>query len=199
MNSDNNMKIDILATEKNAIFDASLKLLKAGKFQGTPLAEIAFLSRMSSRLIENVFETRERLLGELSATLTSRIIRIIEDAAARSKSFRESFFHVWTALYKYYTRNPDVIAFMEQFETIKVLQKDPRVIHPGNSTPLIQLFEHPDCPFENKETLAAIFHSNVLSAAKMTSASDFNDLKLQPEFLSQLLFKGLFCCEIKSR
>lgn len=192
------MKIDILAMEKNAIFDASLKLLRAGKFQGTPLAEIAFLSRMSSRLIENVFETRERLLGELSVSLTSKIIEIIEDAGARSRSFRESFFHVWTALYKYYTRNPDVIAFMEQFESIKV-SKDPRVIHPANSAALIELFTHPDCPFENTETLAAIFHSNVLSAAKMSSASDFNDLNLQPDFFSQLLWNGLFCSETKSR
>ena len=193
------MKTDILAMEKNAIFDASLKLLKAGKFQGTPLVEIAFLSRMSSRLIENVFATREELLGELSSTLTSRIIGIIEDAGARSTSFRESFFYIWNALYKYYTRNPDVIAFMDQFETIKVSQKAPRMVHPANSTPLIQLFTRPECPFENKETLAAIFHSNVLSAAKMSCAPDFNDLILQPEFFSQLLWNGLSCSETKSR
>ncbi|MEX2234786.1 MAG: hypothetical protein WD824_21670 [Cyclobacteriaceae bacterium] len=193
------MKTDILAMEKNAIFEASLKLLKAGKFQGTPLAEIAFLSKMSSRLIENIFNTRENLLCEMSAMLTSRIIRVIADAGEKSRSFKESFFQVWTALYKYYTRNPDVIAFMEQFETIKVSQKEPRVIHPGNSTPLIQLFTHPDCPLENRETLAAIFHSNVLSAAKMSSASDFNDLKLQPEFFSQLLWNGLCCSETKSQ
>jgi hypothetical protein len=85
---------------------------------------------------------------------------------------------------------------MEQFESIRV-SVDPRVIHPAHSKALIQLFKHPDCPLGNMETLAAIFHSNVLSAAKISSGSDFIDLNLQPDFFSQLLWNGLFCSETK--
>jgi TetR/AcrR family transcriptional repressor of multidrug resistance operon len=187
------MKTDILMMEKRAIFEASLNLLRAGKFQGTPLTEIAFLAKMSGRMIEEVFESREKLLEELSETLTTQITKLIEEAAGTSNTFKQRFFHVWVALYKHYTKNPNVIAFLEQFENIKVLQHPRSLIYPGNSAPLIELFSGSDCTVGSAETLAAIFHSNVLSAAKMSCMSDSQELDFKPELFSQLLWTGMYC------
>ena len=134
------MKTDIFKIEKIAIFDASLKLLRAGKFQGTPLTEIAFRANMSGRMIDHIFSSREKLLSELSETLTGQIVKLIDEAARKGENFKDRFFDVWTALYKYYRKNPDVIAFLEQFENMSFSQDHAKVIHPANSKPLIQLF-----------------------------------------------------------
>jgi TetR/AcrR family transcriptional regulator, multidrug resistance operon repressor len=192
------MKTDILMMEKKAIFQASLKLIRAGKFQATPLTEIAFIANMSGRMIHCVFDSREKLLAELSQMLTKEIINLIEEASATTDNFERRFFQVWMALYKYYSKNPNVIAFIEQFENINVSHHQ-QVVHPGNCGALVDLFADAQCEMGSAETVAAIFHSNVLSASKMRTMPDFNDVKFKPELLSQLLWNGMFCPEKRIR
>ena len=68
-----NITIDQTRHEKLAIFAVALKLLREGKFHATPMDEIAYLSRISNVLMEHVFDTRERLLEELSDAMLRQI------------------------------------------------------------------------------------------------------------------------------
>jgi hypothetical protein len=103
----------------------------------------------------------------------------------------------WLALYKYYTKNPDVIAFIEQFENLRPLPNFARLSHPGNSKPLVDLFTNTQVE-ENgtllkPETLASLFHANVLMVAKMSASGTINPLQNKPEHFAKIFWKGLYC------
>lgn len=181
--------------EKRAIFQASLKLLREGKFFATPLSEIAFQANLSGTLIRDVYESREKLLEELSESLTEQIVITIEDALKNSVGRKERFFQSWMALYKYYTLYPDAIAFIEQFDNLKALQNADKIVHPAKSKPLTELFHREELTAGEStgstETLAYFFHANVLTAAKIKTSERFVSVS-SPEVLSEILWNGMY-------
>ena len=176
MNAIINQKIkhDNLRMEKKAIYEASLKLLSEGKFHASSLAEIAFEAKLSWTSIIFVFETRDKLLQEMSEHVTQEIHHTIDEAVRPHPEHKERFFALWKALNRYYSQHPNAIAFVEQFENLKSLPHAGKIVHPAMSTPLIDLFTpqeiNDDDRRETAIMFAAIFHANVLSAAKIAAA-----------------------------
>src|SRR3954469_7307806 len=112
MNTANtNIHIDPLRLEKKEIFNASLKLLNEGKFHATSMNEIAFYAKLTESTIHYIFESREKLLEELSQNLTSEIIKTVKEADKNSILFKDKFLSIWNALYQYYLQAPAVISF----------------------------------------------------------------------------------------
>jgi len=181
-----------LIPERNAFFDASLRLVKQGRFQGASMSEIAFVARISARTVPYVFESRDELVSELGAMIISQITKKMNDVFSSPGSFKQRFFNGWTALYEYYSEHPNVIAFMEQFGSLS----QTHVVYPGNARILIDFFRMA-ADFElstalNAETLAYVFHDNILSAARMRAVVGLNGVSLSPEQSSWLLWNSLF-------
>jgi AcrR family transcriptional regulator len=179
--------------ERNAFYDASLRLVKDGKFQAMSVTEIAFMARISEGAIPFIFESRERLVTDLIEHVTSQITKTIEDAAKKSTSYKRRFFDVWYALYEHYTKNPNVIAFIEQFDNIN--KNKTGSIHPASTEALIELFRKAQIgevikPV-NAETLAYIFHENVVTAAKMYTSKLFVDVNFAPQHLPEMLWASI--------
>ena len=177
--------------ERNAFYDASLRLVKDGKFQAMSVTEIAFMARISERAIPFIFESRERLVSDLIEHVTSQIANTIEGAAKKSTSYKQRFFDVWHALYEHYTKNPNVIAFIEQFDNIN----KKGFLHPASTAALIDLFKKAQIgevikPV-NAETLAYIFHENVVTAAKMHASKLFADINFAPQQFPEMLWTSV--------
>ena len=177
--------------ERNAFYDASLRLVKDGKFQAMSVTEIAFMARISERAIPFIFESRERLVSDLIEHVTSQIANTIEGAAKKSTSYKQRFFDVWHALYEHYTKNPNVIAFMEQFDNINKKGS----LHPASTAALIDLFKKAQMAEVikpvNAETLAYIFHENVVTAAKMHTSKLFADINFAPQQFPEMLWTSV--------
>lgn len=193
-----NVAIDQTRMEKRAIFEVSLRLLKEGKFHATPMAEIAYLSKMSDLLMEHVFESREKLLTELSEMMIRKIETKIQEASAQRFDFKDRVFDCWIALYQFYTRFPDMISFVEQFDNVKHLPSPLKLVHPGRSSALIDLFtEQEQIAVETApETLAWLLHENALSAAKMNVLNA--NYSMSPERLAEFFWNGLIGPQAKA-
>lgn len=184
-----NIKIDQTRAEKQTIFKVSLELLKEGRFHAAQLSEIAFRAKMSDALMERIFLTREKLLQELTAVVIERIRSEVDEAGKYESDLKERFINAWMALYQFYTRHPEVIAFVDQFETLKQILEPEHFIHPASLKTLVDLFAderlHDDTP---RETLAWLFHENALSAAKINARAAKPS---QPRKLAEMFWRGL--------
>jgi AcrR family transcriptional regulator len=163
-----NSTIDQTKFEKQAIFEVSLKLLREGRFHAVPLDEIAYLANISAAMMDRIFKTREKLLEELTTVVTLQIQKELDASGQDGGSLKERFLSAWLTLYQFYIRYPDVIAFIDQFETLKKSLDPLPLKHPATLQSLIDLVSDESFASDTpKETLAWLLHENALSAAKL--------------------------------
>lgn len=184
-----NLAIDQTRFEKQAIFEASLKLLREGRFHAMKMDEIAFLANISAAMMARVFKTREKLLEELATVVTLQIQHELDAFRQNSASLKERFLNSWLALYQFYTRYPDVVAFIDQFENLKK-SLDPLLIkHPATFQSLIDLFNDDNIASDTpRETLAWLLHENALSAAKMSIR---HPSSTDPRTVAEMFWRGI--------
>lgn len=180
-----------LMPERHAFFDASLRLVKQGRFQSASMSDIAFVARISAKTVPYVFGSRDELMFELGAMISSQITTAMSDVFNSSGTFKQKFFDVWSALYKYYADHPNVIAYIDQFGSLS----QAGLVHPGHTKILVDFFGL-DATSEissdlNAETLAFLFHDNILSAARMRTVVGLNGVSLSPEQSSWLLWNSI--------
>jgi AcrR family transcriptional regulator len=160
---------NIFKFERELVFDATLKLIKAGKFQNTSLREIAHHANLAESTIDYVFESREMLIIELTQYLGECIAEVTRESLAENGTFKEKFFKTWKGLFDYYSANPDVIAFFEQSQSLPAFSKNQHAEEDFIAA-LIGFFER-EMPGSNDKfspaSLALLFHGNVLTVAKI--------------------------------
>lgn len=186
----------IIAFEREAFFRASLKLIKEGRFQLAPMDEIAFRARISGLATPFIFESKESLFSDLVENVTSQIAKVINNELSKSYSFKQKFFALWLALYDYYSRHPGVVSFIEQKETL--CQSSSVNVCPDVFELLIDFFRTAKGEFLNdisSETLASVFHENVLTAVKLTSNAAPATEHLRLKLLPLLLWETYVCAE----
>jgi hypothetical protein len=164
------MKTDLLFfMERKVIFESALKLIRDGKFQTTSMSEIAHLAGVDENVTLYFFESREKLLLQLNEYVTDSINKIVKESVKDKLSFQNRFFKVWSALYEYYIHQPGMIAFVEQVSVL-ISTVNHRTTEKNLIPAIEDLFKSAS---ENlivsmkPETLAAVFHGNVITAAKL--------------------------------
>jgi AcrR family transcriptional regulator len=158
----------IFKLEREIIFDAALHLIKDGKYHPTTIREIAYHAGMSGITTGLLFPSKEILTSELVFFVRDRMQDVIEDGLAGQGSFKKQFFNAWRALYAFYIRHPEVLAFMEQNNS-PVKFGNSRVDENVLLTPLIRFFGNGEATLHTMkpETLARFFHGNVMMCARM--------------------------------
>jgi AcrR family transcriptional regulator len=184
-----NSTIDQTRFEKQAIFQVSLRLLREGRFHAMTLNEIAHLANISAAMMECVFKTREKLLEELTDVVTLQIQKELDASIQIAGSLKDRFFNAWLALYQFYTRYPDVIAFIDQYENLKKSLDPLPVKHPATFQSLIDLFNEGTIASDTPgETFAWLLHENALSAAKMNT---HHPSPVDPLIVAEIFWKGI--------
>lgn len=156
--------------ERRLLFNASLQLISRGRFLNATMQEIAYQAHMSEATVAYIFENRTHLLYDLIEHTSSGIYAVMDEwTRAQAKPFKVRFFDLWKRLHQYYTAVPDLPAFLQQFD---VLSKNAKslCIYPGYYQPLIDFFNHAPAgviDVSDAETLAYIFHENVLTSAQL--------------------------------
>ena len=186
----------IIEFERQAFFNASLKLIKEGRFQFAPMDEIAFRARISGLATPFIFESKENLFSDLVENVTSQIAKVINNELSKSGSFKEKFFALWLALYDHYSKHPGVVSFIEQKGTL--CQSSSVNVCPDVLELLIAFFGTEKGELSNdigREALAAVFHENVLTAAKLKSNAAPESEHLRLKLLPLLLWETYVCAE----
>lgn len=156
--------------ERKLLFDASLQLISKGRFLNATMQEIAYQAKMSEATVAFIFEHRTHLLGDLITYTATNIYDVIDDATRLSpRSFKVRFFELWKRLHRHYVSTPGLPTFLQQFD---MLLKNARslAIYPGYAPRLVEFFRNAPAGIidvSDAETIAYIFHENVLTSAQM--------------------------------
>ena len=151
--------------------------------------EIAFLANISGAMMEHVFKTREKLLEELTTVVMLQIQEELDASRQNTATLKDQFLNSWLALYQFYTRYPDVMAFIDQLENLKKALYPLPVKHPATFQPLIDLFNDDNITSDTPgETLAWLLHENALSAAKMNM---HHPSPAEPHVVAEMFWKGI--------
>jgi AcrR family transcriptional regulator len=181
--------------ETKAIFKASLKLIKQGKFHSTSMAEIAYNANLAGSTVLIFFENREKLISALGQTIFTEIENIIKESDQPGDSSESRFFALWENLFKYYVLQPEVIAFVEQFDNRDVFLPETGKTHSRVHELLFRFFSDANSEQQlqiKPSMLAVLFHENVRLAAKLSIHDD-----QQARHIARLLWNGIALRRVK--
>lgn len=158
--------------ERRLLFDASMQLIGTGRFLNATMQEVAYQARMSEATAVYIFENRQQLLSELITYHAANIYSVIDESTRLSaRPFKDRFFDLWKRLHQCYTSTSGMPAFLQQFD---ILSKSARsiIVYPGYAAKLVEFFRNAPSgatDISEAETIAYLFHENVLTAAQMKS------------------------------
>lgn len=107
--------IDDPGDKKQAIFESTLDLIRDHGFHGAPMSLVAKNAGVAAGTIYHYFESKDQLICELYEYNRERIMSVIESSFQEDLTYREKFFGIWTNLYRFYIKEPNVLIFFEQF------------------------------------------------------------------------------------
>lgn len=101
--------------KKHAIFESTLDLIRDHGFHGAPMSLVAKNAGVAAGTIYHYFESKDHLICELYEYNRERVTAVIESTFQKDLSYQEKFFGLWTDLYRFYVKEPNVLIFFEQF------------------------------------------------------------------------------------
>ena len=101
--------------KREEIVRAALALIAVHGYHGAPLAMIADRAGVGTGTIYLYFENKDVLIAEIYKDNEDRLLPLIMAGYVPDKSVRERFFHLGTALLRYFIENPLDFRYLEQF------------------------------------------------------------------------------------
>ncbi|AKD04714.1 TetR/AcrR family transcriptional regulator [Pontibacter korlensis] len=181
--------------KKKAIFESTLGLVREKGFHGTPVSLVAKNAGVAAGTIYHYFDSKETLMRELFDYIQQQVIHVVLTEDKKDTSFKECFFNIWFSLFSFYSGNPNVFRFMEQFINSpyntgeRELGKDEfhrllfrffeRGINEGALKPM------------NPKLLGTLAFSNVITTAKILSSGRLELQEGELEQIPQILWEGM--------
>lgn len=107
--------MDEISVKKQAIFDSTLELIRLHGFHGAPMSQIAKNASVAAGTIYHYFQSKDHLIGEMYEHNKGIIVGLVNDILEKDIPVDAKFREVWIALFEYYTQNPDILIFFEQY------------------------------------------------------------------------------------
>jgi len=101
--------------KRDDIVRAALELIAEQGFHGAPMAMIAERADVGAGTIYRYFENKDVLINELYGEIESKMHQFIQAGYSAEAPFRARFFHLGTALLRYYIEHPLDFRYLEQF------------------------------------------------------------------------------------
>ncbi|SFF85819.1 TetR/AcrR family transcriptional regulator [Pontibacter chinhatensis] len=184
-----------IADKKKAIFESTLELVREKGFHGTPMSLVAKRAGVAAGTIYHYFESKQDLIIELFYYIRDQIIAVLKSEDAASVPYHKCFFRIWYGLYEYYSQNPNVLMFFEQF----VNSPYNTCVNEANRSEfhkyLFGFFERgireghlkPLSP----KILGTLAHANIISTVKMYSAGHLVLEEGELKQIPQILWDGM--------
>ncbi len=123
----NERSIDIVMSKKKAILDAVLELITKRGLYDTPMSEVANKANVAAGTIYHYFKNKEALILELYTGSKSQMMEAIIENVDENATYQRQFVKLWKNLYNFFTSQPKLFKFMEQFENSPFLDKIPKL------------------------------------------------------------------------
>lgn len=124
------LEVENISEKKKAILENMLELVEVHGLLGVPMSLLAKKAGVAAGTIYHHFESKDAIILELfnnvREAITHEIFRIKDRAL---DNYSERFKRLWINLFQYFTENPKVLSFMEQFYSSPFQ----RMVHSGDS------------------------------------------------------------------
>jgi AcrR family transcriptional regulator len=101
--------------KREDILNAAKTLIAEEGFHGAPMAMIAKKAGVGAGTIYRYFENRDMLIMAVNQAIYNRFVEYLMATYTVDKPIRERFFHIGTAMFAFYMKNPLDYRFGEQF------------------------------------------------------------------------------------
>ncbi|MCB0721028.1 MAG: TetR/AcrR family transcriptional regulator [Ignavibacteriae bacterium] len=133
--------VTIEKDKKEAIFNATLKLITENGFDATPMSAIAKEADVAAGTIYTYFENKEELINKLYLKLKEKLTNAVTEGYKPGLSTRVTMELFWNNYVQFFLKNPMDFRFFEQFTSSPYINKYTkeeglRIFHP-----VLELFE----------------------------------------------------------
>jgi hypothetical protein len=189
------MKYDIFKFERELVLNAALKIISDSQIKSMGLPEIAYFSGLAEGTVRKIFHSTEIILSELTNHITDSISANTEQAIKSNPEFKDQFKSIWHSMFNFYQQNPQVLAFMQSTKNIDT----PEIEIIASIVNFFKRNEDSISVTRDPELLALIFHSNIITAAKISLQTDVINPAEKISFLPDALWSGLIAQDIADR
>lgn len=116
------MKKEVV-NKKEAIFDATIKLITENGFDATPMSLIAKESGVAAGTIYLYFKNKEDLINQLYLELKERLTSAVVQDYDANQPIRIAVEHLWKNYVNHFMNNPVEYRFFEQFSNSPLIHK----------------------------------------------------------------------------
>ena len=109
--------------KKEAIFEASIKLINSIGFAETSMSKIAKEAKVSPATIYVYFENKEDLLNKLYIMVKQKLSKGLMDGIRENMPLKDRFRRLWKNMYFSFIDNPEYFRFVEQFLNSPLIKK----------------------------------------------------------------------------
>ena len=107
--------MDQVGDKRQAILDATLRLISANGFHGTAMSKVAKEAGVSTGIIYHYFDSKDELIYELYRDIKLKSARIMTHGYDESHPIRTQIQHLLGNVIRYSVEHPQEVAFMEQY------------------------------------------------------------------------------------
>jgi AcrR family transcriptional regulator len=115
---------DPIADKRQAILEATLRLVTTNGFHATPMSLIAKEAQVAAGTIYHYFTGKDDLVCALYAEVKARMGQALLQGQAGQGHIRDRFFQLWRNLYDFFVSHPQEFAFLEQCASAPFIPDD---------------------------------------------------------------------------
>lgn len=185
-----------ITEKKKAIFDSTLKLVKEYGFHGCPMSLVAKNASVAAGTIYHYFDSKDQLIVELYNYTIDKVINAATAGDDTSQPYQERFFNFWKNLYGFYTQNPDVLRFFEQYVNSPYYMQTNEEGFRGRFHELIYNFfkegiNQGVLRDVNPEILSVLAHGSIVTTAKVCVRGNSALESAEFEQIAQIIWDGM--------
>ncbi|NEM99074.1 TetR/AcrR family transcriptional regulator [Pontibacter sp. BT327] len=184
-----------IADKKRAIFESTLELVRENGFHGTPMSMVAKRAGVAAGTIYHYFKSKDQLIHELFAYAQQKPIQVISEENCETIPFKDCFFNLWFGLFTFYTRQPNVLKFFEQFLNSPYSADRPSLEQDDFFSLFIAFFERGITEGKLKKVspkiLATLANSSIITAVKLAGSDKITLQERELRQIPELLWDGM--------
>ena len=127
--------------KRKSIFRATLRLISANGFHGTPMSQIAKEAGVSTGIIYHYFENKTELLNLLYHNIKKNCARHVLKSMKDELPTEEKLKQIFANIFHYYIEHWDELSFMEQYENSPLINEATHKKASDLLTPVFNIFE----------------------------------------------------------
>ena len=183
---DNRMtKVD---DKRQAILEATLRLVAEHGFHGTAMSKIAKEAKVSAGIIYHYFDNKDELLVELYKWIKIRTCATHCAAVDESQPLRAQIYQMWGSFIRNSLENPLETNFMSQFATSPYYTAEVEAQVAPYFTPMMERFERAKKEMIIKDMPPAFFATLVLDVPNsLALKQSTGQLELTEELINDVI------------